>query len=148
MMPSAFWRCTRLRYSDTCLAVPPASSMTIGCIARPPRPLLAYGAGSVPALMASTIRSAAFFAGTPNGPAAPPDRKVTMPSLYVDCAEAGAAAARAALAARAPTRVVSFLRLIACMSPPTRVKKGGQRAGGGGQGAAPAFAGRCAGLRG
>src|SRR5262252_3083098 len=64
----------------------------------PPRPRFEYGAGSLPALSASTSNSAPLRAGTPKGPAAAPERKVTSPILtgvspllaVCDCAGEGA----------------------------------------------------------
>ena len=69
--------------------------------------MLAYGAGTLPVLSASTITSAPLRAGTPNGPAAAPDRKVTMPILIgfsgaaLSCAETGVNANARPAASRA-----------------------------------------------
>ena len=49
--------------------------------------------GPRPSFSCSTTNSAAFFAGTPNGDAAGPDRNVTTPILTL-CAAAGAAGQR------------------------------------------------------
>src|SRR5919197_1301636 len=76
---STFWRCTKSRYSLTCLVGPPASSMNATSMGRPPMPFFEYGAGTFSALSASAITSAALRAGTPNGPEAGPERKVTTP---------------------------------------------------------------------
>ena len=42
----------------------------------PPKPFESYGAGSLPALIASATIFAPFIAGIPNGPAAPPVKKL------------------------------------------------------------------------
>ena len=63
------------------MALPPDSSTHTGSTEAPAKPLVLYGAGSVPALMASRVISAPFLAGTPNGAAAAPVRKVTIPML-------------------------------------------------------------------
>ena len=56
------------------------------------------------------VSSAALRAGTPNGPAAPPDRNVTMPSLSVPACWAAAGVAANAAAAMAQPRP-SFRRM-------------------------------------
>ena len=53
------------------MAPPPSSRGMIVALA-PPKPLVSYGAGSFPALIASATIFAPFIAGMPNGPAAPP----------------------------------------------------------------------------
>src|SRR5262245_50489112 len=74
--------------------------MITSSIAAPPRPFVAYAPGARPALSDSAMISAAFRAGTPNGPAAGPERKVTMPILTGACAQAQVAASAVTAAAR------------------------------------------------
>src|SRR5262252_4132581 len=81
MTRSTLLRCTRLRYSVTTEVVGPASSICTISIFEPPNPTLPYGAGPLPAFSSSTMKSAEFFAGTPNGEAAGPERNITKPTL-------------------------------------------------------------------
>src|SRR3954470_1809072 len=69
----------------------------------PPRPFFEYGPGTFPALSDSRMTSAPLRAGTPKGPAAAPERNVTIPILNgFSAAGAGAGAcARAEAGARA-----------------------------------------------
>src|SRR5688572_28346616 len=77
-------------------------------IVAPPKPLLLYGAGPRPAFNCSTTNSAAFFAGTPNGAAAGPERNVTTPILTF-CAIAGDPAKAAAAAAATTPHLTNLL---------------------------------------
>jgi hypothetical protein len=66
----------------------------------------------LPVLSASTITSAPLRAGTPNGPAAAPDRKVTMPILIgfsgaaLSCPETGVNAHTSPAASRTRSTTV------------------------------------------
>ena len=62
--------------------------------------------GSFPPFKASMANSAALRAGTPNGPAAAPDRKVTMPSLTLLAASCADALGPASMAAASSPRHV------------------------------------------
>ena len=67
---------TRFLYSATCLVAPPPSSNSIKAAVAPPKPFVLYGAGNLPLLIASVTILAPFIAGMPNGPAAPPVKKL------------------------------------------------------------------------
>src|SRR5215468_8264258 len=122
MTRSTFWRCTRSRYSLTCRVGPPASSINTRAMGAPPSPGVAYGAGSFPPLIASASNSAPLRAGTPNGPAAGPERKVTSPiftGLASTLAEVCAPAARAITpAAMPPIQLLDRARRIPFFKPP------------------------------
>ncbi len=86
--------------------------MNTGSIVAPPNPLELWGAGRVPALIASITNSAPFLPGTPKGPAAGPVKKVTTPTLIESFAEAVPAiiAPTAQQAASALTRMTSRVK--------------------------------------
>ena len=111
--------CTRLRYSATCLVLPPLSSMKSAVTVAPAKPLESYGAGSLPALIASTTISAPFRAGTPNGPAAGPDRNAGTAIVTLSFAVAGAATAIAA-ATDTPASPIQVLVVISVPFPVVR----------------------------
>jgi hypothetical protein len=78
----------------------------------PPKPTLLYGAGAAPLLNASITTLPPFTAGTPKLSAAGPDRKLTMPSRNVSCADAFAANSAATASA------ATALRCLLIGSPP------------------------------
>src|SRR6185295_2899238 len=106
---------------------------------KPPKPVLLYGAGAAPLLNASTSTLAPLTAGMPKLSAAWPERKLTMPTLNVSCAEAAPMASRAARAT-APRRhtvraeeLFNFMRCLlwflggtAAVAAATKVLRGGR----------------------